>query len=322
MTKSKSISQDIESPLCELRAEYPLHKKFKITDYNVYVPNLKPHHFSSDIGESKLYQMLELHSELCIRFENINNTYLVLFSGELMEYFVNQHDCKEIDDIINLDIEGEFIAENELKIDDEISVYIYSYSKCDKLLYTDIQNKYPEKSVPAKRDIHIQPINKNMNKKYIKNKLTGEGKIIEHYNKKEDNTIYTIVNVKINDDIIEFELEYPDVYDEDNTVVKFINDVGKGSVHGLDGSKVKIESEEEIDNPPSIKNGLALTSIPTNEINKSNNKNYTLMFFVKAGYWGSSFLAVFAFIHQYTAMFATFVTLLILFLFVNTKIDD
>lgn len=116
-------------------------------------------------------------------------------------------------------------------------------------------------------------MNNKIQELYNESTYIGSGTITEYRNRTENDTVYTDLIVETDTNELEFILEYPSVYNEDNSAIKFINNVGGGSVHGLKSSKVQIKHLKDVSNPPFVTNRMTITEYEENmDDNETDNK--------------------------------------------------
>lgn len=279
---SKSITEDkIEhNPVCELRAESEITNQFEIIDYDLYSIDFEFLNENIDLDDICLKNndtFIELAKEnalgvvfMTISVPGKDNTYLVNITDKLIEYITQEYDASTVDEIINLKIDFKFESDNKIIVDDDIPCKIHPVSTEKIILHDEYCKQYPELNIINKNN-KLDDFKDNFTNIYYTNKYAGTGIIKNYKNTEEDNTIVYVETD--NGETIEFVLEYPDIYDEDNPVIEFVNTVGGGSVMGLENSTVELVPKSKANNPPAVNNYIALKN-EQNDTSESNNVSY------------------------------------------------
>lgn len=260
-------AQEKQEPFCKLRAESIINQKMTIIDYfvigNIEIPEIYLNE-KETIDVHKLYNK-DLSICLNININNKNQNICIEFTDELCEYFVDEHNIYSIDDLLNINIDFSVKSNTEIYINDIVVPILSKHKTNTSVNIKQYDGEHIDIFEKAKKE-YIDKKNKEIKQLWLKNKFIGEGKIIDYKQKEDENCTYTTLLIRNNnDDVIEFDLEHPLFYDDNNSVINFINKVGGGSLKGLKGETVLIESIKNVDNPPAVNDCLCITSKTNNE---------------------------------------------------------
>ena len=234
-----------QDEFCKLKAEAKSKLNGQITGYDITNKNNRP--------------------QLDIKI-NVGKKYFYITLNEyILSYFIKKYDISCINDFIDLKLDINIISENKIEINNAIQINATKYSFGSKQKYKD----------------NIEKINNIIKELKQVNDFKGEQEIVDVNSYTINNNTYTVVTVSNGLNTLDFELEHPLFYDNDNLTIQFINKYGNGYEQGLLNTKIKIKDISEIkeyDKIVSVTESLAIY-IPV-----KNNKNdlytyYTLIAF-------------------------------------------
>ncbi len=262
------MNQVSKEPLCKLRAESLHQNSLTIEDFRissvVKIPNDYFNHNETPIENFHPNDYdTEFETYLKVNLEHINSYLFIPLNDELKDYFIKNYEISSLEDIKDINCTYTIHNENKIEIDDKITVDVKDINCIGKKII-GISPKNEEHKNKAKKvannlvDKYIKDTNERLKKSYLKEQFIGEAKIKDYKNKIKNYRHHTILTVSNGQNEIEFDLEYPLFYDENDETVEFINKVGGGSVQGLKNESVYIVPETEIENSPARTNGLAI----------------------------------------------------------------
>jgi len=282
MSKTTAQKQDkktVSNPVCQLRAESKETDVFSVYSVDVLLTHnvqdkiafVKDEYRESknldirdllEIAKTGSYSMYDENNE--IRYINIQyaketennyNVYITLvstitdkkviipISEDVIEYFVDEYNITNISDITNLDVNLEIDSDDNVHINNDLTVSTEEDKKYHTLYKNTAKEEYENNYVQKFKDACIKEKNK-----LIKNfRLEGKA-IVENVTSFEKDSRYESELVVKNIDTGEestFTLDYPKSYYEENKVISYINDVGGGTVDGLVGEEIYISDTSD-----------------------------------------------------------------------------
>lgn len=265
ITNNKYMRDKSIEPLCKLRAESIEDKNLRISDYFISARILIPKSCNEDIDSlSELKHRSTTEFTLYLRINIYDSIHVIQFTEELCEYLINNYNISNLDELIDIELSFTVKSDSRIKIDDEIISEIEKDDILDindaQMDYaSDISNELQDEFFETEKNNFMDDINEKIKNLWYKNNFIGEGKIINYKNKLLDGDMITNLTISNGANRIEFTLEYPPVYNEQNNIIEFINKVGGGSVEGLKDEYVSIVDENSVDNPIATKNGVCIT---------------------------------------------------------------
>lgn len=230
-----TITEDKENtPICDMRAESSIEMEGEIIKYAIQSSSF--HYGRSDLI-------------ITISTENhgIKN---VKVNKQFMRYLSRKYKVSSLDDINNISINYELIDSNKILIDSEF-----------ELRRTNINDS---KIIPNYRA--IKKYNRKFNKYYIQSIFQGKFKIKE-VEADENNIDFKVYS---EGESLSINLKIPETYDEENDTIQFVNDVGGGSVLGLENSEINLQPSHKSEESY---NGTGPVSIVKNNNDNNNIKD-------------------------------------------------
>jgi len=205
-----------------------------------------------------------------------NEIKLIYLTNQLIDYFIKEYNISSRNDLIDENIIFDIESKDKIIVNGELDIDIYS--DLDEFIPNlEVCNTNKERKKLRKiNDKYIEKVNNTIRCEYHKSHSVGAAKITNYNNEIESGTSFTNITVCKDDLDMEFVLEYPQFYDESHPVVDFINKVGGGSVHGLDGSEIELVPEDSISNPAAVKDGLAIKSKDKQNKNNKSKSNQVI----------------------------------------------
>ena len=221
-----------------------------------------------------------------------NEIKLIYLTNQLIDYFIKEYNISSQNDLIDENIIFDIESKDKIIVNGELDIDIYS--DLDEFIPNlEVCNTNKERKKLRKiNDKYIEKVNNTIRCEYHKSHSVGAAKITNYNNEIESGTSFTNITVCKDDLDMEFVLEYPQFYgesrrkpralarggcqDESHPVVDFINKVGGGSVHGLDGSEIELVPEDSISNPAAVKDGLAIKSKDKQNKNNKSKSNQVI----------------------------------------------
>lgn len=264
-----------EYPVCELRAESQTSDTFEIIGYDLYALNFDSfdNKSSLDITENILNERV-LFIEINIQDKEGNH--LINLNNDLINYFTKEQSIKSLNELVGLKFNLSFDSENMVIIEDSVKTESYKKDNRKIISHNRFINKYKIMDIMYKDD-YFEEIESKFQELYYRNNYVGYGKIIDYKHNTDENI--TTITVRKEEHTIDFELDYPEVYDENHPTIEFVNKVGGGSVPGLENEDVELVQASDIDNPPAVKNSISIKA--KNTQNEQNTPDNTKMYNIR-----------------------------------------